>query len=284
MASETSSDVDYYLVVGVSSTADSNEIRTAYRKASLKVHPDRNPNDSKAAEKFHALNTAFEILLDPIKRSEFDSKRAAKIARAARFEGLDNKRKALARDLEAREEAYRKTQQEQDKKSAKARKLDEIKAAGARMRKAKEEEANARHQLAQANADRVFKKPEDSYQTKYPPLDSTEIEPELDPLDCTLRFKWTRKKLPEVLDSDSLSEKIVSSGLIVQSEIESVIVSSKGTSSSGDNRDSKKFSAVVCFKSVGLCQRFLEFSQTDPCWTNCSVNLVKKTSERLNLD
>ncbi|KAI9600887.1 hypothetical protein H4Q26_000681 [Puccinia striiformis f. sp. tritici PST-130] len=98
--------MDYYSIVGVSASADSNQITSAYRKASLKVHPDRNPDDPLASEKFQALKAAFEILQDPIKRAEFDSKRVAQAARAARFEGLDNKRKAMTRDLEAREQAY----------------------------------------------------------------------------------------------------------------------------------------------------------------------------------
>ncbi|KAA1084075.1 hypothetical protein PGT21_016493 [Puccinia graminis f. sp. tritici] len=50
-------------------SADLNQITSAYRKASLKVHPDRNPDDPLASEKFQALKTAFEILLDPIKQT-----------------------------------------------------------------------------------------------------------------------------------------------------------------------------------------------------------------------
>ncbi|EFP78618.1 DnaJ subfamily B member 11 [Puccinia graminis f. sp. tritici CRL 75-36-700-3] len=174
-------------IVGVSASANSNQITSAYRKASLKVHPDRNPDDPLASEKFQALQTAFKILLDPIKRTEFDAKRATQAARTARFAGLDNKRKALARDLEAREEA----------KAAKIRKLEEINAAGAKLRQARMSE------LAAAIPTPSTQPAEPSpVQSTYPPAAPVET---CNTLECTLRFKWTRKKLPDLNTVEDLS-------------------------------------------------------------------------------
>ena len=59
---------DYYDVLGVSKSANKDELKKAYRKLAMKYHPDRNPDDSQAAEKFKELSEAYEILSDDQKR------------------------------------------------------------------------------------------------------------------------------------------------------------------------------------------------------------------------
>ena len=54
---------DYYDVLGVSKSANKDELKKAYRKLAMKYHPDRNPDDSQAAEKFKELSEAYEIFL-----------------------------------------------------------------------------------------------------------------------------------------------------------------------------------------------------------------------------
>jgi molecular chaperone DnaJ len=63
---------DYYQVLGVDRNADTEEIKKAYRKLALKFHPDRNPNDKAAEEKFKELGQAYEILNDPQSRAAYD--------------------------------------------------------------------------------------------------------------------------------------------------------------------------------------------------------------------
>ncbi|MBK7128368.1 MAG: molecular chaperone DnaJ [Crocinitomicaceae bacterium] len=63
---------DYYDVLGVSKNADEQEIKKAYRKIALKFHPDRNPNDKEAEEKFKEAAEAYEVLSDSEKRSRYD--------------------------------------------------------------------------------------------------------------------------------------------------------------------------------------------------------------------
>ncbi len=63
---------DYYEVLGVSKTASADEIKKAYRKSAMKYHPDRNPGDKEAEEKFKELGEAYEILSDDQKRSRYD--------------------------------------------------------------------------------------------------------------------------------------------------------------------------------------------------------------------
>ncbi|OGQ94708.1 MAG: molecular chaperone DnaJ [Deltaproteobacteria bacterium RIFOXYD12_FULL_57_12] len=65
--------VDYYQVLGISNSATAEEIKKAYRKKAMKYHPDRNPDDRKAEEKFKEATEAYEVLCDPQKRQIYDT-------------------------------------------------------------------------------------------------------------------------------------------------------------------------------------------------------------------
>ena len=63
---------DYYEVLGVSQGADEKDLKTAYRKLAMKNHPDRNPDDEAAAERFREATEAYDVLKDPQKRAAYD--------------------------------------------------------------------------------------------------------------------------------------------------------------------------------------------------------------------
>jgi len=63
---------DYYQILGVSKTASAEEIKRAYRKLAMKYHPDRNPGNMQAEDKFKEINEAQEVLTDPKKRKRYD--------------------------------------------------------------------------------------------------------------------------------------------------------------------------------------------------------------------
>ena len=63
---------DYYEVLGVSRNADEEELKKAYRKLALQYHPDRNPGDKQAEERFKEVSEAYSILCDPEKRAQYN--------------------------------------------------------------------------------------------------------------------------------------------------------------------------------------------------------------------
>src|SRR3982751_2505692 len=66
---------DYYAVLGVPASATQDEIKKAYRKLASKHHPDKNPNDPKAAETFKGISEAYQTLGDAEKRKQYDDMR-----------------------------------------------------------------------------------------------------------------------------------------------------------------------------------------------------------------
>src|SRR5579862_9240056 len=63
---------DYYEVLEVDRTVEAEGIKQSYRKLAMKYHPDRNPNDKAAEEKFKELGEAYEVLSDPQSRAAYD--------------------------------------------------------------------------------------------------------------------------------------------------------------------------------------------------------------------
>lgn len=228
----------------------------------------QNPGDQAAADKFHQLTIAFELLSDPTKRATFDTSRAAKLARAARFANLDSKRKAAVEDLAARENEFKRQRTEEGKKQTdKARKLEEIRAASAQLRKAKEaalasEQTTSRPTgfatRAEENVGKVPSKPAPSY-------DTPSLEDLSDP-GGTLRVKWSRKREPSLLTADDLTSRILALDVVGSSDIESVLVSKDPTS--------KKGSAIVVLRRRGKAEELVKVTQQDAGWEHVQVSVV----------
>ncbi|XP_073683068.1 dnaJ homolog subfamily C member 17-like [Garra rufa] len=96
-------EMDLYALLGIESTATEKQIKKAYRQKALSCHPDKNPDNPKAAELFHQLSQALEVLTDAAAKAAYDKVRAAKKQAEERNRKLDDKRKKIKLDLEARE-------------------------------------------------------------------------------------------------------------------------------------------------------------------------------------
>lgn len=99
--------LDIYEFLGISENATDSEVKKGFRAKALTCHPDKNPDDPKAAEQFHRYSRAAEVLLDPAARQAYDRLLKGRKERQARNQTLDGTRKRLKEELEARERAAR---------------------------------------------------------------------------------------------------------------------------------------------------------------------------------
>jgi len=167
-------DADYYGMLGVEVGASKAEIAKAYKHRALKLHPDKNPDDPDAAQKFQEVKKAYEILMDDKVREAFNNLMRARQERKKRNENMDAKRRKMKEELEEREERARKgRQEEEDAKREFQRELARLKA---EMQKLKETQQ---------------KKQQEELQRKAAAVESESQTPSH--LSCTLKVLWDRK-------------------------------------------------------------------------------------------
>ncbi|KAJ8294861.1 Pre-mRNA-splicing factor cwf23 [Rhodotorula toruloides] len=255
MASE---DVDYYALLGIESTATSGEIRKAYRQKSLKVHPDRNPDDPQAAALFHELSIAVDVLSDPSKRSTFDSLLAARNARKARFAALDNKRKAMAEELERSE---RESKRAREGERSKKMEVERLKEEGRRLREERARQAQGaeegRRKVREEEERRRVEEQRANGRTNGAPAEVVE----LGPLDKTLKIKWLKSAHPSLVDDASVTAFLERTLAPANPDIDSVVLSSKTLANPSKG---KHGSGVLAFKTLSAAVRVVKGKEADP--------------------
>ncbi|AAW46019.2 hypothetical protein CNBJ1020 [Cryptococcus deneoformans B-3501A] len=157
--SEEESALDPYVVLGIGAGATTKEAERAFRKKSLKYHPDKNPAPE-AAVIFHQLSLSLGIFQDQAKRNYVDNQLEIDRKKKQRYAEMDKKRKAMVDALVAREEEAKKQKVEQVKRWQQQVQADEeaIKDAGRRM--LEEAQKRAAAIAAAATAARAARAPE----------------------------------------------------------------------------------------------------------------------------
>ncbi|KIM46886.1 hypothetical protein M413DRAFT_16481 [Hebeloma cylindrosporum] len=235
----TEEETNPYELLDVKTEATEQEIRTAYRQRSLKIHPDKNRDNPDAARIFHELNQAYELLLDPLRRLALDAKSRVKQARAERFKSYDKKRKNLVEELEERERAFKKARADKQKEEVETwRETERIKEQGKLMREKKEKELQ---QMMKAKQDEkeVAKEREDE-----------EAPPAMDPLDTTIRLKYPLKAYPNLTTPAAISDFLSRFGATDEASIV-LSLSLKNKAPSKADKPPKTGSALVPFKQIG---------------------------------
>jgi molecular chaperone DnaJ len=80
---------DYYEILGITRTATEQEIKSSYRKLAMQHHPDRNPDNPHAEEKFKECTEAYSVLIDSNKRARYDQFGHAGVDGGSGFSGFD---------------------------------------------------------------------------------------------------------------------------------------------------------------------------------------------------
>ncbi|PRP88293.1 dnaJ [Planoprotostelium fungivorum] len=117
-------DEDYYGILEIEMTATTEEIKKAYRKVSIKYHPDKVKGDAKLIEKFHLAKKASQILTDEGLRSGYDAVLEARLKAKQRTAAMSDRSRKVKEDLEEREREHAKRQKRQEK--AESDVMDEI--------------------------------------------------------------------------------------------------------------------------------------------------------------
>ncbi|EMD35305.1 hypothetical protein CERSUDRAFT_116104 [Gelatoporia subvermispora B] len=230
MSSNEPEDINPYELLGVTTESTEAEIRTAYRQRSLKVHPDRNRGNPDAARKFHELNQAYELLLDPLRRMAVDAKLRVKEARKARFSQYDAKRKNMVEDLEERERAFKKARVDKELETkARVQENERIMEEGRKLREEREQELRRNAAEVQEAEKRA----------------NTELEPPtLGTLDTTVRIKFPLSSHPDMTTPTSLISILSRFGPLDE---QSIVLSLKPA----PPKKPRRVIALVPFKQVG---------------------------------
>ncbi|KAF8889569.1 DnaJ domain-containing protein [Infundibulicybe gibba] len=225
-------EVNPYELLDLTTESTEQEIRTAYRQRSLKVHPDRNRGNPDAARKFHELNQAYELLLDPLRRLALDAKLRLKHAREARFKTYDTKRKNLVEELEERERAFKKARTDKQKEEVERwQETEKIKEEGRRLREEREKEMK-RKEEEKGRRDE----------------DEEDAPPALSALDTTVRLKYTLKAHPELTTPSSIAALLSRFG---PTDTDSIVLSLKAPKKAATDAPPKYGTALVPFKQLG---------------------------------
>ncbi|KAF1846854.1 DnaJ-domain-containing protein [Cucurbitaria berberidis CBS 394.84] len=206
---------DFYELLGVSFDASEPTIKKAYRKASIRYHPDKNPDNKDAADRFIYLGWARDILIDAKLKGEYDRARTRRREKTLQDELLDGRRRKMKEDLERREKnsapgLKRKRTEDMSEAERREQEIQRLAEDGKRRRKEAQERLEKKRQdVDEASFMEVDKSPEPQAQR---PGDSAEI-------DRTVKIRFSREGDMADWDKDRISSMFAKYG-----KIDSVVI------------------------------------------------------------
>ena len=239
------SDKDFYALLGevVHEGSTDKEIARAYRRSALKSHPDQNPDDPAAAERFHLLQIAYDVLSDPAAREAYNNARAARRLRRRQDELLYGKRRAMKEDLERRESGVFKRKRDdldaEEKFEMEIRRLAED---GKRRRMERVEAVRREAAAAAAAKKQEAEASQRKQESAIAPLGGTSV-PEIS---RTVKVRWAREGRGSNVDKERLEALFRIFG-----KIEGVVVMPDRKMRLADERKKRKIATgVIIYASI----------------------------------
>ncbi|NWS48572.1 DJC17 protein, partial [Probosciger aterrimus] len=236
--------LDLYGLLGVGEKASEKEVKKAYRQKALMCHPDKNPDNPRAAEIFHQLSQALAVLTDAAARAAYDKVRKAKKQAAERTQALDEKRKKVKLDLEARErEAQAHETEEEEIRTTRSLEQEII-----RLREEGSRQLKEQQRLIQ---EQIWREREQHFQGKQERKAEGKITPKL-------KLKWKCRKEDET--RGGYSEDVLLQILQKYGDVLNLVISSRKTGSAVVEFATVKAADMAVKNEVGLINNPLKIS------------------------
>uniref|UniRef100_A0A8B9G2K8 DnaJ homolog subfamily C member 17 n=1 Tax=Amazona collaria TaxID=241587 RepID=A0A8B9G2K8_9PSIT len=237
--------LDLYGLLGVGEKASEKEVKKAYRQKALTCHPDKNPDNPRAAEIFHQLSQALAVLTDAAARAAYDKVQKAKKQAAERTRALDEKRKKVKLDLEARErEAQAYETEEEEIRTTRSLEQEII-----RLREEGSRQLQEQQRLIQ---EQIWRERGQHFQGKQ---ERNEAEGKITP---KLKLKWKCRKEDET--RGGYSKDVLLQILQKYGDVLNLVISSRKTGSAVVEFATVKAAEMAVKNEVGLINNPLKIS------------------------
>ncbi|KAL8783906.1 MAG: hypothetical protein Q9213_004324 [Squamulea squamosa] len=168
------SNIDFYDILGLTSTSSQKELDRQWRKTALKTHPDKVGNDPSAQRLFHLAQLGYDILSDPTKKAIYDNARNAQLQKKRQTDLFEGMRREMKNDLEARERRVKRGREDEDNDHEKLERMfRQLAQDGKRMRMERQQALKKELEQQQMDTKTNVNSPMTSGVSSVPELDRT---------------------------------------------------------------------------------------------------------------
>ncbi|KAJ2082921.1 hypothetical protein H4R24_001191 [Coemansia sp. RSA 988] len=233
---------DVYELLDVSVEAGEKELARAYRAKALQYHPDKNRENPSAVQLFHDIKAAYDLLTDPQRRSEYNEKRKAQLAKRQRQNALSGQRKRMKSQLERDEQAAK------DARAAKYAREQNVRQEAARFR---EESLRDEWRQDKTMREHIRRTQEQKQQQEQRDGAAQAAMDDVDELDRTIRIRWDDTEHHHSLES--LTALFAEFGALEEVVVAPVSGNAKRRGTEGN----KPRSALLVFHSIAAAHALM---------------------------